>query len=174
MKRNPFGPAATLLVLGWSLLAARPDPLSEQTRQDYKGFDSSLVRVEEAKRLVAQGLVFFQDQELDHARALFEKALTLDKSCIEARYRLGCLEREAGRFHLAVDHLEQVYTVTPARDSLCFLLAESYLKLGECETAGVWLDRQNKRDNSIPAAAALKRKISDCKKRNSVDHGRKK
>jgi len=174
LKRKLFWPAAALLFLGWSLLAAQPDPVSEQTRRDFEGFDSSLVRAEESKRLVERGLLFMQDHELDRARSLFEKALSLDKSNVEAWFRLGCLEKEAGRLYLAVDHLEKVYTLTPERDSLCFLLAESCLKLGECETAGVWLDRQNQRDSSIPAAVALKRKIADCIKRNSVKNGRKK
>lgn len=158
----------------WPLLAGQTGMVSESTRKDLKGFDSTFVQSEEASRLIEKGKLFMRDHDTDAARGLFEKALLLDKSSLEGRYWLGCLEKEVGRHHLAVDHLELVYRENPGRDSLCILLAESYLDLGECADARIWLDREKNRKPGFTGKSALERRIKDCLKRTAVRDGGKK
>ncbi len=158
----------------WSLLAGQTNGVSESARQDLKGFDSTFVRAEEASRMIEKGKLFMRDHDTDTARKFLEKAILLDKSNPEARYWLGCLEKEAGRHHLAVDHLELVYRENPVRDSLCILLAESYLALGECALARTWFEREKKHSPDFRGKTALESKIKDCLKRIPVRDGGKK
>lgn len=154
-----------LAVCCLALPALNAQQAVDGAEQDLKGFDRRTVDAEKARRAMALGLRFFHDKAYDMARREFAAAYELDRGLIEARYRLGVLEKTVGRYNLAVEHLEVVYRTQPSRDSLGLMLAESWLGLAECEKAAHWLEVQSGNKKDRVNLGPLKRKIRECRER---------
>jgi tetratricopeptide (TPR) repeat protein len=60
------------------------------------------------------GLIHQQREELEEARARFERAIEIDPDEVDAHYQLGRIAREQGRLSEAIAHFEQVVVRDPA------------------------------------------------------------
>lgn len=84
------------------------------------------------------------------ARAAFERARTLDGADSAARFGLGRLAAQAGRFDEAVGHFEAVLAAQPAANAVFYPLALAYRELGENEKARTYLAQRGSLTVSFP------------------------
>ena len=154
---------ATLLaiVLPMPPVAGAPD----DTEKDLRGFDSTMVRREKARRDMLKGKSFLADGSLSMARKAFNDALTLDEDLHEARFCLGLTEYRDNKFKLAIAQFKSLYERSPDYRNLRLELARSYLATGDCSEAKRWLDLHLKKHKADKETDKLKRDIGKCTKR---------
>ena len=130
-----------------------------------RGFDSTVVRQEKARRALLKGKSFLDDGLLDKARTSLSEALTLDENLHEARFCLGLAEYKDGKFKLAIAQFESLYERFSNYRNIRLELARSYLAAGDCPLASKWLERHFKKSKADKDSDSLKRKINNCLKR---------
>jgi tetratricopeptide (TPR) repeat protein len=84
------------------------------------------------------GTLLVEDANPDarsRAAELFEKAITLDSSSSESRYRLANLELEDGKPERALPHLESAIKLDPQDSRFHFALSRVYRRLGRSTEA---------------------------------------
>lgn len=162
-----FARAAYLLALVMAVLLS-PRPAAgapDDTERDLRGFDSTMVRREKARRELLKGKSYLDDGSLDLARTAFNEALKLDENLHEARFCLGLAEYKDGKFKLAIAQFQSLYERHPDYKNLRLELARSYLAAGDCSEAKKWLERHLKKSKADKDTDKLKRDIDKCTKR---------
>ena len=86
-------------------------------------------------RWFSRGTVYYLRQELERARADYERLLRLEPRHPGAHYQLGKLLLDEGRDEEALDHLLTSARVDPANKAVRFQLARAYRRLGRAEEA---------------------------------------
>ncbi|MEW5978264.1 MAG: tetratricopeptide repeat protein [Acidobacteriota bacterium] len=81
------------------------------------------------------GICRMQRGALDQAIRSFERALELDASLIQARFNLGLLCLQSGRFPAAVQHLQRVVDAEPSKAENYLPLIDATLKAGDQRAA---------------------------------------
>lgn len=76
------------------------------------------------------GEMYLARNEWEPAQKSFEQALAEDTTCVGARVGLGQVAAVRGDSERAVSHWEQALTVVPSAQTLHYLLATEYRKLG--------------------------------------------
>ena len=134
----------------------------DDAERDMRGFDSTLVRQEKARRALTRGKSLLDDGSLDMARQSLTEALTLDENLHEARFCLGLTEYRDGKYKLAVAQFESLYQRNPDFRKVRLELARSYLAAGDCEQARNWLKNYLKKNKAEKDTDKLKREIDKC------------
>lgn len=89
------------------------------------------------------GLIHQSRNELDEARARFERALEIDPEEIDASYQLGRIARQQKRYGDAIQNFEHVVTRNPAHSQyeVWREVAATYIAAGQFEDARTALDQ---------------------------------
>jgi tetratricopeptide (TPR) repeat protein len=154
--------AAVSIMIFLGFFVFRPLVLADEPEKGLKGFNEKIVRHEKALQALEKGKAFLDDGECDLARKAFVNALELDKELIEARYCLGLVEIKAGNPRLALEHFIGIYKKKPDWKNLCLKIADTHLRLGECDQAKSWLARHLKRNSSTEETRRLDQEIKKC------------
>jgi tetratricopeptide (TPR) repeat protein len=161
-RRRLFSPLLLLLALTSAASLFQAARCEDNTEKDLKVYRQEVANHELALRALDRGKEFLADKSYDQARKEFDRALTLDVNLHEARFSLGLVNKETGGYKVALAHFYKVYSKNPGYESVCQQMAECFMALGDCGQAGIWLDRQLKRDPRTKQAAELKRRLKDC------------
>jgi len=109
--------------------AARLLPLVAKQSPDDPAILSGLAYVE-----LAHGAI-------DHARELYQKALALDPTLIDAASNLGVIEAKAGHLQTAVGLWQTAFDRAPGKSSIGMNLARSFCQSGQMKEARSYVER---------------------------------
>jgi tetratricopeptide (TPR) repeat protein len=154
--------AGVSIMIFLSFFVFRPLVYADELEKGLKGFNEKIIRHEKALQALEKGKAFLNDGEYDLARKAFVSALELDKELIEARYCLGLVEIKAGNPRLALEHFIEVYKKKSDWKELCLKIADTHLRLGECDHAKTWLARHLKRNSPTEETRRLDQEIKKC------------
>lgn len=90
-----------------------------------------------------------------HARELYEKALALDPSLVDAATNLGVIDAQAGDLQAAVKLWKNAFQRTPARSSIGLNLARAYCAAGKFDEARTYAARVLEFNPDQPSARKL-------------------
>jgi hypothetical protein len=96
----------------------------------------------------------------DHARLLYQKALALDPSLVDAATNLGVIEAQAGDLQDAVKHWQNAFQRTPARSSIGLNLARVYCAAGKFDEARACTLRVLEFNPDLPSARKLMQSLN--------------
>lgn len=132
-----------------------------QDRQDFVGSleickqKASLVK-ESATLLFLEGISFYKLQQLESAKASYEKALTLEPDFVEALNNLGFLLQDLDDTKAARHMFQKAIDINPALDHVRLNLALTELKLGDWEKG--WEHYESRWSGSAEATAGIIKK----------------
>jgi tetratricopeptide (TPR) repeat protein len=132
-----------------------------QDRQDFLGSlrvceqKASLVK-ESATLLFLQGISFYKLQQLDLAKASYEKALKLKPDFVEALNNLGFLLQDLDDTKAARHMFQKAIDINPSLDHVRLNLALTELKLGDWEKG--WEHYESRWSGSAEATAGIIKK----------------
>jgi tetratricopeptide (TPR) repeat protein len=103
------------------------------------------------------GLIYQQRNELDQARARFERAIEIDPDEVDAHYQLGRIARSQGRLTDAIAHFEQVVSRNQAHSlhEIWREVGATYIAAGQFENARDALERFLENRQSDPEGLYL-------------------
>lgn len=78
---------------------------------------------------------------IDHARELYQKALALDPTLIDAASNLGVIEAKAGHLGTAVGLWQAAFDRAPGKSSIGMNLARSFCQSGQMKEARSYVER---------------------------------
>ncbi|MHB8217494.1 MAG: tetratricopeptide repeat protein [Candidatus Sulfotelmatobacter sp.] len=78
---------------------------------------------------------------IDHARELYQKALALDPTLIDAASNLGVIEAKAGHLQTAVGLWQTAFDRAPGKSSIGMNLARSFCQSGQMKEARSYVER---------------------------------
>jgi tetratricopeptide (TPR) repeat protein len=121
-----------------------------------------------ASELEPKRLLYARDAALAYERAdqpakallLAEKANTLSDAGAADHLLLGKLYAGAGRTQDAIPELRHAAEMNPNLDAACYLLARTYMQLGDRQQALEWSDKLNRLKQQHAADINLQKKIS--------------
>jgi predicted CXXCH cytochrome family protein len=92
---------------------------------------------------VLSGLAYIElaHGALDHARGLYEKALALDPSLIDAASNLGVIEAKTGQLSTAVARWQDAFARAPGKSSIGMNLARTFCESGQMKEARSYVER---------------------------------
>jgi tetratricopeptide (TPR) repeat protein len=134
-----------------------------QDRQDFLGSlqvceqKASLVK-ESATLLFLQGISFYKLQQLEPAKASYEKALKLKPDFVEALNNLGFLLQDLDDTKAARHMFQKAIDINPSLDHVRLNLALTELKLGDWERG--WEHYESRWSGSAEATAGIIKKPS--------------
>ena len=79
--------------------------------------------------------------DTDHARELYQKALALDPTLIDAAANLGVIEAKSGHLHSAVTLWQGAFDRAPGKSSIGVNLARTFCGSGHLKEARVYVER---------------------------------
>lgn len=128
------------LALAWQSLAN--GGLPEATRKAERALRTAAKQTPEDPAILA-GLAFVElnHEELDRARALYEKALALNPNLVDAGANLGVIEARSGHFSRAVKLWETAFDRAPGKSSIGMNLARTLCEGGQTEEAKKYVSR---------------------------------
>lgn len=91
--------------------------------------------------LAGLGFVELQHGQLDHARALYEKALALNFNLIDAAVNLGVIEARMGHLNQAVKLWEGAFDRAPGKSAIGMNLARTLCEAGQMKEAKSYVER---------------------------------
>ena len=138
---------------------------AEENKELEKGYKQEIVRHEKAVEALRQGKTYLKDKSFDQARREFTQALKLDIGLVEARFCLGLVESASGNHKLALEHFKAVYDKDPATPDIRLEFTLTYLALGDCSAARLWLNRLIEHQGKSKETTKLERDISRCQRR---------
>jgi len=115
----------------WLILLPAGLPLSCNKKMRIVKTDDGLTAQEHIKL----GMIYYQDQEFAPAKKQFLAALDQDKKISDAWFGLGLCDNRQGDYKKAVEDFKAALELKPDFAEARNNLADSYLKLGDIESA---------------------------------------
>ena len=112
-------------------------------------------------KLIAQGDRLSENGHAKEARKLYDKALTLRPSGLEAIMGLGYCDLDGEKFSSAVDHFKRALALSPSYGDAIIGLAEAYKLRGDRHEALNWYKQYLSSQPNGPKATMAKNNIRD-------------
>jgi tetratricopeptide (TPR) repeat protein len=98
------------------------------------------------------GVIYYSDNQLDKARAEFERAVALDQNYSNARYFLGLVYDKQGEKQKAIEQLQRVAELNPDNEQMKKIIEN--LKAGKAALEGVVQEQPPVQEQSIERLAS--------------------
>ena len=119
-------------------------------------------------KLIAQGDRLSENGHAKEARKLYDKALTLRPTGLEAIMGLGYCDLDGEKFSSAVDHFKRALALSPSYGDAIIGLAEAYKLRGDRHEALNWYKQYLSSQPTGPKATMAKNNIRDLEPRGAA------
>lgn len=145
--------------LAWQSIAENGMP--EATREAARLFPL-VARQSPDDPAIFSGLAYIEltHGAIDHARELYQKALALDPTLIEAASNLGVIEAKAGHLRTAVGLWQAAFDRAPGESSIGMNLARSFCQSGQMKEARSYVERVLRFNPDLSEARKLLRHLN--------------
>jgi Tfp pilus assembly protein PilF len=128
------------LALAWQSLAERgmEGAASEAYRLLHLAVEES---PSDPVLLSALGYAELKRGATDHARELYQKALSLDPNLVDAATNLGVIEAKSGRLRAAVKLWQGAFELAPSKSGIGVSLAHAFCEVGQIDEARSYILR---------------------------------
>lgn len=142
------------LALAWQSVAANGVP---QAAHEAERLFPRAVKDSPEDPILLSGFAFSELNRgaTDHAHDLYEKALALDPTLLDAATNLGVIEAKAGRMKEAVALWQGAFAHAPGKSEIGMNLARTFCESGQVKEAKIYVEQVLRFNPDLPEARKL-------------------